>query len=174
MYIHLPAIEACFKLKLTPTEKMVALCCISFSDGNEFIINNEIAGFAGMCSKTFNKAINSLQKKGVIEKVGVKKYKYIFPIYMGKNVWINLGYFRVILNLNLPYHQKLTALAVVKFIDDKYQNCYPKVKTISDIVGVSERQVRKNLAELIEMGLLIRYRKFGLWYFEINDDVLTN
>ena len=172
MFLYPPAFAACFNLKVTPAEKMVAICCVCFGSCDEFTLKPDIFLHAGMCSKTFNKAMKALQQKGSLEHIKNKKYKIILELK--KPGWINLVYVKIVLNLDLPYHQKLVALAVVKYIDHEYKSCFPKIKTISDIVEASERQVRNTVAELIDMGLLIRYRKLGIWHFEVNDDVLPN
>ena len=78
-----------------------------------------------------------------------------------------------ILSVPLPYNQKLIALAIVKHIEKDSNACYPKIKTIASIAGVSERQVRKTVAKLIEMKMLSRYRKSKLWCFEFNDEFYT-
>lgn len=56
--------------------------------------------------------------------------------------------------LDLPQPLKFLCLALADWADDEGGNIYPSVGTIARKVGASERTVQRQLADLVELGLV--------------------
>ncbi|NIT54909.1 MAG: hypothetical protein GWN00_01275 [Aliifodinibius sp.] len=80
--------------------------------------------------------------------------------------WINLEHFNAVMNMALPYNQKLYLIAVVKHIKKGFDYCFPKVETLANIVGASIRTCRRLGKVLVEGGILSRECLKGFWVFK--------
>ena len=57
---------------------------------------------------------------------------------------------------------KLTLLAIAEFANEKNGwKCYPSIETLADMVGVTERQIKRNINQLEESGEIIVHRNTG-------------
>jgi Helix-turn-helix domain len=68
---------------------------------------------------------------------------------------------------------KIVLVALANFADENGEHCFPSQARLARMTGLTERGIRKALAELERLGLIARARRWSAGHQTTNTYVLT-
>ena len=162
MFLDIGLINGCFNVSAPIPQKMVLVAMASNSVDGIYQYTSDLTATVGCSRNTLYKSIKGLLDAGVLRKVGRGTYELVVVPVLS---WLNLDHFKRCMDLALPYNKKLVLLAIVKHIKKGTSQCWPKVSTLQELVGASERTVRRLVGSLTAAGIIDRLKQGRVWVF---------
>lgn len=156
MYINPGMVEACFRLDIGATLKIVAL---ALTEGKT---RQDVLDITRLSVKTVATSLKSLTGLGIVAKVGHGTYRLTIPPVA--KAWVNIPLFIECLHSDLPAKVKLVALAISKHVSKGGNICYPSVGTLVVLTGMAKRTVQRHVNFLLSNGMIQRLKQ-GIRYF---------
>lgn len=163
MFINIGLVNGCLAVKAPVSQKMVLVAVAANSVNEEYTYTNKLSEIVGCSRNTTHNALKRLLEGGFLAKN--KRGVYTVTVTPNNQGWFNLDHFKRCMGLSLPYNEKLTMIAIAKHMGKGADKCWPKVETISSIVGSSIRTIRRTVKNLIKYGFLDRVKEKGYWFF---------